>query len=47
MKELLYAVAGFAVGYWTVTKAMPYIQAKIEAMDLDAMWEIWDTEEWM
>lgn len=47
MRQLLTVAAGFVVGYWAVTKAMPYVQAKIEAMDLDAIWEIWDTEEWM
>jgi hypothetical protein len=47
MRELLILAAGFAAGYWVVKKAAPVIQAKIEAMDLDAIWEIWDTEEWM
>lgn len=43
----MYAIAGFAIGYWTVTKLAPAVQAKFEAMDLDSVWEIWDTEEWM
>jgi hypothetical protein len=47
MRDLLYLAAGFAVGYWVVTKAAPAIQARIEALDLDAVWEIWDAEEWM
>jgi hypothetical protein len=47
VKYLLTLAVGFAVGYWAVTKAMPYYQAKIEAFDLDAVWEVWDEEEWM
>lgn len=45
--ELAKFVFWFAVGYFAVTKVMPAVQAKIEAMDLDAVWEVWDTEEWM
>lgn len=47
MRTFIAATLGFAAGYWFVTKAMPSIQAKIEAFDLDSVWEVWDTEEWM
>lgn len=47
MKQLITLAVGFAVGYWVVTKAAPYVQAKVEAMDLDTVWDVWDTEEWM
>lgn len=32
----------FAVGYVAVTKAAPYVQAKIEAMDLDEAWDVFN-----
>lgn len=35
----------FWVGYTATTKAAPILQAKIEAMDLDRMWDIWDDSE--
>jgi hypothetical protein len=44
---LLRLLAGFAIGYWAVTRLAPTVQAKIEAYDLDAVWEIWDDEELM
>lgn len=47
MKKLLEFAAWYSLGYLVVSKAMPAIQAKIEAMDLDSVWEIWDSEEWM
>jgi hypothetical protein len=47
MKQLLEFAAYFALGYLVVTKVAPVIQAKVEAMDLDSVWELWDTEEWM
>jgi hypothetical protein len=47
MNKLLEFAAYFALGYLVVTKVAPVIQAKVEAMDLDSVWELWDTEEWM
>jgi hypothetical protein len=47
MKDLLKFAAWFALGYYVTTKALPAIQAKVESMDLDSVWELWDTEEWM
>lgn len=45
MKNLLRLTFWAWVGYTVVLQAAPYVQAKIEAMDLDRMWEIWDEEE--
>lgn len=47
MKTLITLAVGAVVGYWAVTKAAPYVQAKIEAFDLDTVWDVWDSEEWM
>lgn len=47
MKAALVLVAGVAFGFWVTKRAIPYVQARVEAMDLDSVWEIWDTEEWM
>jgi hypothetical protein len=47
MKKLLEFAAWFALGYIVTDKGIPYIQAKIEALDIDSVWELWDTEEWM
>lgn len=40
MKELLTFVFWFGVGYLTVTKVAPYVQAKIESQNLDATWRL-------
>ena len=42
MIHLLKVGLAFLAGYTAVTKAAPYIQAKVEAVDLDRMWEIWN-----
>jgi hypothetical protein len=47
MKELATFAFWFAVGYLVTKKGIPYVQAKIEAMDIDSVWELWDAEEWM
>jgi hypothetical protein len=47
VKKLLELAAWFALGYVITNKGIPYMQAKIEAMDLDSVWELWDEEEWM
>src|SRR5690606_10785822 len=47
LRALLYRAAGFGVGDWVVSKAAPAIQARIEALVLDAVWEIWAPEGWM
>jgi hypothetical protein len=47
VKELLKFAFWFGVGYVVTTKVAPAIQARYEAIDLDSVWEIWDTEEWM
>lgn len=45
MNELIRFAFWFGVGYLAVTKAAPAIQAKVEAMDLDSMWDVY-AEEW-
>lgn len=50
MKQLLAFAAGFGVGYIVVTKLAPILQAKIEAVDLDAAWQayadyLWEGDE--
>jgi len=45
-KQLIAAVAGFALGYWVVTKAAPALQAKIESLDIDTMWAIFNDDAW-
>lgn len=45
MKQLLSLAFGFTIGYLVVMKAAPSVQAKIEAMDLDEMWDVF-AEEW-
>src|SRR5690606_5266636 len=47
MKQLLEFAAYFALGYLIVNKVAPVIQAKVEAMDLDSVWDVWDHEGWM
>lgn len=47
MKYIFDFLLGIAVGYLIVEKVMPYYQAKVEAFDLDDVWERWDSEEWM
>lgn len=47
MKTTMAVVAGIIFGWWVTKRAIPYVQARVEALDLDAVWEIWDTEEWM
>lgn len=47
MKELLKFAFWFGVGYVTVTKLAPAVQAKYEALDLDNVWELWSQEGWM
>lgn len=47
MKHLINFLLGVAAGYLVVEKVMPFWQAKVEAFDLDEIWELWDTEEWM
>ena len=42
MRQLVVLAASFAVGFWLVTKAAPYVQAKVESMDLDTMWDVYD-----
>lgn len=44
MKELATFAAFFALGYLVVEKLAPTIQAKIEAMDLDNAWDVFDEE---
>jgi hypothetical protein len=44
MKEIVKFAFWFWVGYTVTTKLGPAVQAKIEAADLDRMWEIWDEE---
>jgi hypothetical protein len=47
VKTLITLAVGAAIGYWAVTRAAPFVQAKFEAFDLDAVWDVWDHEEWM
>lgn len=47
MKQLAAFAAFFFGGYLLATKAMPYVQAKFESLNLDEVWDVWDTEEWM
>lgn len=47
MKYALALVSGFAVGVVILSKAYPAIRAKLDALDLDDVWEIWDDEELM
>lgn len=47
MKHVLAVVAGTLFGWWLVKRAIPYMKARVEAMDLDSVWEVWDAEEWM
>lgn len=42
MKQLFSLAFGFAVGYLATMKVAPILQAKIEALDLDDMWEVFD-----
>lgn len=45
MRHLIRFAFWFAVGYTVTTKALPAVQAKIEAFDLDRVWELYDTED--
>lgn len=45
MKQLLSLAFGFTIGYLVVMKAAPALQSKLEAMDLDTMWDVY-AEEW-
>lgn len=42
MKHLLAVAVGFGVGYLVVTKLAPIVQAKIETVDLDTMWQVYE-----
>jgi hypothetical protein len=42
VKQLLAAAAGFAIGYLVVTKVAPIVQARIESLDIDTMWDVYD-----
>ena len=44
MKQLLGAALWFGIGYLTVTKLMPLLQAKIESINLDEMWDVYSAE---
>jgi hypothetical protein len=50
MNQLFILAVGFAAGYWIATRVIPAAQVKIEAkveeLDLDSAWDVWDTEEW-
>lgn len=46
MRQLAYFAAGFAVGYITTTKVIPTVRAKVESIDLDSAWEIFEGAEW-
>lgn len=45
MKNLMQFAFWFAVGYYAMTKAAPAIKAKVEAMDIDEVWEIFNEDE--
>lgn len=47
MKVIFDFLLGVLVGYLVVEKVMPFYQAKVESFDLDDVWELWDSEEWM
>lgn len=42
MKHLLTFAAFYSLGYLVVTKVAPMVQAKIEAMDLDSAWDVFN-----
>lgn len=46
MKHAVRLAFWFWVGYTLTTKAAPAIQAKVESMNLDSVWESWE-EEWL
>ncbi len=47
MRELLALAAGLTVGYIVVSKIMPAVQARLESVDLDSAWELWNSEGWI
>ncbi len=47
MRELLALAGGLVVGYIVVARVIPTVHAKIEALDLDSTWELWDSEGWI
>lgn len=47
MKYLHALVWGLVLGTLVRKWGYPYVAAKIEAADLDSVWEIWDDEELM
>lgn len=44
MLHLIKLGLSFWAGYALVTKAAPVIQAKVEAMHLDEMWDVFNEE---
>lgn len=42
MTHLIKFAFWFGVGYFAMNKVLPAIQARIEAADLDRMWEVWN-----
>lgn len=45
VKRLIRFAFWYWVGYSATTQAMPYLQAKLEAMDIDEMWDMLNAEE--
>lgn len=43
MRKLISFAVGYTVGYLLVTKLAPVVQAHFEAMDLDTMWDVYDS----
>jgi hypothetical protein len=44
MKKLLVTVGLLAAHYALIYWALPVVQAKIEALDLDEAWDVFDAE---
>lgn len=47
MKYLQALALGLLLGTILRKQVYPIVKAKVEAADLDTVWDIWDTEEWM
>jgi hypothetical protein len=42
MKQLLSFAVSFTIGYLVVNKLAPAVIARVESLDLDTMWDVYD-----
>lgn len=43
MRKLISFAVGYTVGYLVVNKLAPAIIARVESLDLDTMWDVYDS----